>query len=98
MLLVSLLALAIQTADAPPVGLTITVQALPAKYQNNPVVHLTFNNTGAVASCEVAKTSGSPALDKVACAQSVSGYSVTPVQGKLPDPIDVIIAFETEAK
>jgi hypothetical protein len=103
MLLVSLLALAsFQTATqattgAPPVGLTITVQKLPAKFQQNPVVHLTFNGAGAVASCELVKTSGSQGIDKVACAQAVSGYNVEAVKDKVPDPADVTIAFEAEA-
>ena len=97
MLLVSLLALASFQADVPPTALTITVQKLPAKFQANPVVHVTFNNAGAVASCETAKSSGSLGVDKVACAQAVAGYTVEPVKDKVPDPADLTIAFETEA-
>ncbi len=97
MLFVSLLALAsFQTADVPPIVLTITVQKLPAKFQTNPVVHLAFNAAGAVASCETVKSSGSQGIDKVACAQAVSGYNVEPVKGAVPDPRDVTVGFETD--
>lgn len=98
MLLASLFALAsLQSTEVPPVGLTITVQKLPAKFQQNPVVHLTFNDGGAVAGCELVATSGSPGIDKVACAQAVSGYTVKTEKGKTPAPANVTIAFEAEA-
>lgn len=97
-MLLSLLALVlIQTADVPPTVLTLTVQKLPAKFQQNPVVHVVFNAQGAVAGCETAKSSGSTGIDRVACAQVVGGYSVEPQGGKTPEPRDVTIAFETEA-
>lgn len=99
MLLVSLLALAsFQTVPAgPPTVMTITVQKLPAAFKQNPVVSLTFNAKGEVASCATKATSGSTGVDKAACAQAVGNYSVKPEKGKAPEPSDVVIAFETEA-
>ncbi|WP_066796086.1 hypothetical protein [Sphingomonas soli] len=98
MLFVSLLALAsFQTAPAAPTVMTITVQKLPASFKQNPVVSLTFNAKGEVASCAAKVTSGSAGVDKAACGQAVANYSVKPEGGKAPAPTDVVIAFETEA-
>lgn len=100
MLFVSLLALAsFQTAPATPVTvMTITVQKLPPSFKQNPVVSITFNSKGEVASCVTKTTSGSAGVDKAACAQTVGNYSVEPEKGATPAPADVIVAFESEAQ
>ena len=78
MILAILLALAGQTASAPI--MTITVQKLPASYTQAPVVHLDFDKKGAVSACTLEQSSGSPAIDKVAC-QQVQTITL-PVEGK----------------
>jgi hypothetical protein len=71
MLLVSLLALAaVQSAEAPPSLMTISVQKLPSSFRQSPVVHLEFTDSGRVAKCEVEQPSGNRAIDLVACQQA----------------------------
>lgn len=107
MLFASLLALAsfqdvpaaAQTAPAgPETALTITVQKLPPSFKQNPLVSISFNAKGSVASCKTKETSGHTGIDKVACAQLVGNYSVEPEAGKTPAPVDVYVGFETDAK
>jgi len=71
MLLVSLLALAaVQSAEAPPSIMTITVQKLPSSFRQSPVVHLEFNDAGRVAKCDIEQPSGNRSIDMVACQQA----------------------------
>ena len=94
MLLISLLALAsVQTAQTPPSLLTVTVQKLPKAFREDPVVSVSFNAKGAVASCTLTKTSGSPAIDKVACAQMVANGQVGVENGKVPAPREATVTF-----
>lgn len=91
MILATLLALAGQSAS--PI-MTITVQKLPASYSKAPVVHLDFDNKGAVSACTVEQSSGSPAIDKVAC-QQVQTIKL-PVEGKkAPESRSAPVEFVT---
>ncbi|RYD57758.1 MAG: hypothetical protein EOP60_03945 [Sphingomonadales bacterium] len=100
MLLVSLLALAsIQEVEtpAPPSMLTVTVKKLPKDFKEDPVVSVTFNASGAVASCKLAKASGNASIDRVACSQILANGMVTPEAGKIPEPRDTTVTFVQEA-
>ena len=99
MLLVSLLALAsIQEVEtpAPPSMLTVTVKKLPKDFKQDPVVSVSFNQKGEVASCKLAKVSGSAAIDRVACAQMIANGKAEPSGGKTPEPRDVTVTFVQE--
>jgi hypothetical protein len=93
MILATLLALAGQ-ADAPPAPLlTVTVQKLPATYQHAPVVHLEFDDKGAVSACTLEQSSGSPGIDKAACQQALSALKVPVEKHKAPAARSATIAF-----
>ncbi|HEX8300171.1 hypothetical protein [Sphingomonas sp.] len=99
MLFVSLLALASFQAGpaAPPTVLTLTVQKLPSSFRQNPVVTLTFDGKGAATGCKTAKTSGSTAIDRVACTQAQGNVKADPVADGAPSTRDVTVGFEAEA-
>lgn len=99
MFLLSLLALAsVQTAEAtpPPSIMTLTVQKLPKAFQVDPVLTLVFDGKGAVSSCKVAKTSGSPGIDRVACTQVQGNFAETPDAKSASQTRDVTVTFVQE--
>ncbi|RYG81149.1 MAG: hypothetical protein EON59_14790 [Alphaproteobacteria bacterium] len=76
--------------------MTITVQKLPKDFKTDPVISLTFNAKGEVATCATAKTSGSAGIDRVACNQ-VKGNVKEPVEaGAAPAARDVTVTFVQE--
>ena len=93
MIFATLLALAGQTVSAVPASImTITVQKLPASYHHAPIVHLDFNEKGAVSACTLEQSSGSPGIDKVAC-QQVSTGTRRAEKGKAPESRSAAVEF-----
>ncbi len=95
MILATLLALAAQT-DAPAPMMTVTVQKLPTTYRQAPVVHLDFDKKGAVTTCTVEQSSGSPGIDKVAC-QQIQTVTLPVEKGKAPESRSASVSFVTGA-
>ncbi|MEP9357232.1 hypothetical protein [Sphingomonas sp. KR3-1] len=97
MILATLLALAGQMAPAAPAAImTITVQKLPATFKKSPIVHLDFNGEGAVSACTVEETSGSPAIDRVACQQVTETVKLPAPKGKAPESRSSSVEFITK--
>ncbi|MES2989170.1 MAG: hypothetical protein V4808_14810, partial [Pseudomonadota bacterium] len=82
---------------APPSVMTITVQKLPAAFKVDPVITLTFNEKGAVASCKTKTTSGSKGIDTVACRQVTGNVNMKPEAGVAAGPRDATVTFIQEA-
>ena len=96
MILATLLALAGQmSAPAPAAIMTITVQKLPATFKKSPIVHLDFNGEGGISACTVEETSGSPAIDRVACQQVTQTVTVPASKGKAPESRSTTVEFVT---
>jgi len=97
MLLVSLLAFAaVQSAEAPPSLMTITVQKLPSSFRQSPVVRLEFSDSGRVAKCEIETPSGNRSIDMVACQQART-VKLKVENKTAPAPRSATVTFTTDA-
>ena len=61
-------------------------------YHHAPIVHLDFNEKGAVSACTLEQSSGSPGIDKVAC-QQVSTVTLRAEKGKAPESRSAAVEF-----
>jgi hypothetical protein len=82
-----------------PIELNLTVARLPADYRRPALLRLRFAS-GKPADCKLERSSGSAAIDAVACSQARQQVSAptAPAGAPSPDAVTVTVAFENEIK